>query len=73
MGLRLLHTADWHLGHTLHGVERDFEHASFVEWLLDTLERERIDAVLVSGDIFDAANPPASATALWYRFLAQAW
>jgi len=73
MALRLLHTADWHLGHTMHGVERDFEHASFVDWLLDTLERERIDAVLVSGDVFDAANPPASATALWYRFLAQAW
>jgi len=73
MSLRVLHTSDWHLGHTLHGVERDLEHASFIEWLLETLERERVDAVLAAGDVFDAANPPASATALWYRFLAQAW
>lgn len=73
MALRILHTSDWHLGHALHGCERTFEHAAFVEWLLEVVLRERVDAVLISGDVFDAANPPAGATALWYRFLAQAW
>jgi DNA repair exonuclease SbcCD nuclease subunit len=63
----------WFKGATATSARAEFyQHVSFVDWLLDTLER---DAVLVSGDVFDAANPPASATALWYRFLAQvaAW
>jgi len=71
--LRLLHTADWHLGHTLHGRERTREHVAFLEFLLEALEAERADALLVAGDVFDAANPPASAVALFYRFLAKAW
>ena len=73
MALRLLHTADWHLGHTLHGVERTYEHEKLVAWLLDTIGRESVDAVLVAGDVFDAANPPTEAHALWYRFLVEAW
>ncbi len=73
MSLRLLHTADWHLGHTLHGIERTYEHEKLVAWLLDTLEAEAVDAVLVAGDVFDAANPPTEAQALWYHFLVEAW
>jgi exonuclease SbcD len=72
MALRLLHTSDWHLGHVFHGVEREYEHRIFLDWLLDTLEAEAIDALLIAGDVFDAANPPASATKLWYHFLGQA-
>lgn len=70
--LRILHTSDWHLGHTLSEVPRVEEHASFLEWLLDTLEREEIDALLVAGDVFDTANPPAEAQQAFYRFLARA-
>ena len=70
--VRILHTSDWHLGHALHDLPRDREHAGFLRWLLDTLDAEAIDAVLVSGDIFDAGNPPASALAAWYGFLAEA-
>lgn len=73
MALRLLHTADWHLGHTLHGIDRTHEHERLVEWILDAVVREEIDAVLVAGDVFDAANPPTEAQALWYRFLVEAW
>lgn len=67
--MRILHTADWHLGARL--VERDRlpEHAAFLEWLLDTLRSEKIDALLVSGDVFDAANPPQDAVALYFDFL----
>jgi len=71
--LRLFHTADWHLGHTLHGVERTYEHERLMAWLLQTIERESVDAVLVAGDVFDAANRPTEAQALWYRFLVEAW
>ncbi len=73
MKLRLLHTADWHLGHSLHGLDRTGEHADFLAWLLDTLESESVDGLLVAGDIFDAANPPATALAAWYGFLVDAW
>ncbi|MFM7603980.1 MAG: exonuclease subunit SbcD, partial [Prosthecobacter sp.] len=67
--MRILHTADWHLGARL--VERDRlpEHAAFLDWLLDTLRSEKIDALLVSGDVFDAANPPQDAVALYFDFL----
>jgi len=70
--MRLLHTSDWHLGQTLHNYERTYEHQCFLDWLLDTLEREAIDVLLVAGDIFDNANPPASAQRQLYRFLQQA-
>ena len=69
--MRLLHTSDWHLGHALHDLPRDREHAAFVAWLLDTIEAEAIDSVLISGDVFDAGNPPARALAQWYGFLAE--
>ena len=67
--MRILHTADWHLGARL--VERDRlpEHAAFLDWLLETLRSEKIDALLVSGDVFDAANPPQDAVALYFDFL----
>ncbi|MEZ5388114.1 MAG: exonuclease SbcCD subunit D C-terminal domain-containing protein [Prosthecobacter sp.] len=67
--MRILHTADWHLGARL--VERDRlpEHAAFLDWLIDTLRGEKIDALLVSGDVFDAANPPQDAVALYFDFL----
>ena len=67
--MRLLHTADWHLGARL--VERDRlpEHAAFLDWLIETLRAEKIDALLVSGDVFDAANPPQEAVALYFDFL----
>jgi DNA repair protein SbcD/Mre11 len=70
--MRLLHTSDWHLGHSLHGVGREREHAAFLAWLVDTIEREQIEAVLVTGDIFDGSTPPAAAEAMWYGFLAAA-
>jgi len=70
--MRVLHTSDWHLGHTLHDLPRDREHNAFLAWLLDTLAAERIDALLIAGDVFDAGNPPASALAAWYGFLAEA-
>ncbi len=68
--MRILHTADWHLGHRLHGFDRGHEHGEFLRWLADLLVEHRVDLLLVAGDLFDSANPPASAQAAWYRFLA---
>ncbi|MGR5148782.1 exonuclease SbcCD subunit D C-terminal domain-containing protein [Photobacterium alginatilyticum] len=69
--MKILHTSDWHLGHQLHGYSRDYEHQAFLDWLADTLEQQQIDALLVAGDIFDTANPPASAWRMLYRFMAR--
>jgi exonuclease SbcD len=67
--MRLLHTADWHLGARLIERDRLAEHAAFVDWLIETLRSEKIDALLLSGDVFDAANPPQEAVALYFDFL----
>ena len=58
--MRLFHTSDWHLGQSLHGQERDFEHACFLDWLLGQLRLRQPDALLIAGDIFDTVNPPAA-------------
>ncbi|MDQ2697065.1 MAG: exonuclease SbcCD subunit D C-terminal domain-containing protein [Pseudomonadota bacterium] len=68
--MRIIHTADWHLGHELHGIDRNFEHRRFLDWLLETLAAREADALIVCGDVFDSANPPAVAQLLLYRFLA---
>lgn len=67
--LRLLHTSDWHLGHTLSDWSREQEHASFLAWLLDTIESEQVDALLIAGDVFETSNPPATALEQWFQFL----
>ena len=69
--MRLIHTADWHLGHRLHEVDRRGEHEAFLDWLVDTIHEREADALLMSGDVFDTANPSAEAQELWYRFLAR--
>lgn len=68
--MRIIHTSDWHLGHTLHGHDRGYEHRAFLSWLLEVCVQHSVDALIVAGDIFDAANPPASAQAMYYQFLA---
>lgn len=70
--LRILHTADWHLGHSLHELSRDKEHSAFLDWLLDQLEAHAVDALLIAGDIFDTANPPTRAMRAWFDFLRRA-
>lgn len=70
--LRLIHTSDWHLGQELHGHDRTEEHDSFLEWLLDQVETLEADALVVTGDVFDVANPPVPATARFYSFLRDA-
>ncbi|MBX2810887.1 MAG: exonuclease SbcCD subunit D C-terminal domain-containing protein [Myxococcales bacterium] len=70
--MRILHTADWHLGQSLHGVSRAPEHAQFLSWLLNQLEINAVDTLIVAGDVFDVATPSAQAQAQYFGFLAQA-
>ena len=68
--MKVLHTSDWHLGAVLHNEDRQEEHRQFLSWLLETMESECIDALIVSGDIFDVYAPSTAAQKLYYDFLA---
>ncbi len=61
---RLLHTADWHLGRTLHGRDLLTDQAERLETLLRVAADERPDAVLIAGDVYDRAAPPVAAIEL---------
>ncbi len=70
--MRIIHTADWHLGNCFHGHDRTAEHRHFLSWLLDTLAERKPDALLITGDVFDTPNPSAQAEELLYSFLQKA-
>lgn len=67
--MRIVHTADWHLGHSLHQQSRHEEHARFLTWLSTLIATEKVDALLISGDVFESANPPTQALRLYYETL----
>lgn len=69
--MRLIHTADWHLGQTLRGYRRDPEHAAVLEQLVSLTETHQPDAFLIAGDVFDTSNPTPEAQQLYYRTLGQ--
>lgn len=62
--MRILHTSDWHLGRTFHGRVLDDAHAAFADHLVGLVAAERIDAVVISGDVYDRAIPPNDSVAL---------
>ncbi|AMD01469.1 exonuclease SbcCD subunit D [Halomonas chromatireducens] len=70
--MKLIHTADWHLGQTFHGQERHVEHGAFLDWLLQTLEARQPDALLIAGDVFDVVNPSLRAQEQLYGFIVEA-
>ena len=67
--MKFLHTADWHIGQLFYNYERSHEHEAFLKWLENTLNQEQIDVLLISGDVFDNANPSAASIRLFYSFL----
>jgi len=68
--MRLIHTSDWHLGRTLHGVSLLDHQAVFLRWLLDQAVARQAGAVLVAGDVYDRAVPPLDAVELLDQTLA---
>jgi exonuclease SbcD len=69
--MRLLHTADWHIGKALRGHSRMDEHEQALAEVLDIARRENVDALLVAGDIFDTQTPNSEAERVVYRFFAE--
>ncbi len=62
--MRLLHTSDWHLGRSLHRADLREAQAEFLDALVGVVRSERVDAVLVCGDVYDRAVPPLDAVQL---------
>jgi exonuclease SbcD len=67
--MRLIHTSDWHLGRTLHGVSLLEHQEEFLDWLVRQAVAGQADAVLVAGDIYDRAVPPLEAVTMLDRTL----
>jgi exonuclease SbcD len=67
--MKVLHTSDWHLGKRLLHHERTEEHQHFLNWLLETIKDENVDALVVAGDVFDTGSPSNTALKQYYDFL----
>lgn len=67
--MKIIHTADWHLGQTFYGYDRGKEHELFLEWLCATVTERKADILLLAGDVFDTPNPSAEAQRIYYSFL----
>ena len=62
--MRILHTSDWHLGRSFGPVSLHAEQAAFLDWLVGVVVAERVDLVVVAGDLYDRAIPPTESVAL---------
>ncbi|MFM9048320.1 MAG: exonuclease SbcCD subunit D [Cyanobium sp.] len=69
--MRLLHTSDWHLGRSFHGTSLLEEQAQAMARIVELAREGEVDAVLIAGDIYDRAIPPAEAVQLFNDTLAQ--
>ena len=69
--MKILHTADWHLGLRLNKIDLIDQIQLFLEWLEDLVEKENIDCILHAGDIFDTKYPPQDAVDLYNKWLAK--
>ena len=67
--MRILHTADWHLGKNLEGHSRLKEQEAFLNDFVNIVEDKHIDLVIIAGDVYDTSNPPAQAEKLFYDTL----
>ena len=69
--MRFLHTADWHLGRSFHQASLVEDQAHVLNQLVELAIRERLDAVVIAGDVYDRAVPPADAVVLLDDVLAR--
>ncbi len=69
--MKILHTADWHIGKVLHKYALRDELLLFFDWLIELIKSEQVDLLLVSGDIFDLANPAVVDRQVYYQLLSR--
>lgn len=67
--MRILHTGDWHLGKNLEGASRMDEQELFLNDFVDIVEKNKVDLVIIAGDVYDNSNPPSRAEKMFYDTL----
>ena len=67
--MRIIHTADWHLGQFFYSKSRAAEHQAFLDWLLLQIAEHQVDALIIAGDLFDTGSPPSYAREMFNRFV----
>ena len=67
--MKILHTADWHLGKKLDRFSRIEEQIDLMNEIVEIAESENVDLVLIAGDLFDTFHPPTEAVDLFYKTL----
>ncbi len=65
--MKILHTADWHLGKRLNNYSRHEEQQIVLNEICEIANRENVDVVIIAGDLFDTFNPPNESTSLFYK------
>lgn len=69
MAIRILHTSDLHIGRRLYEKELADDQLNFFQWLTTLIEKEKTNALIIAGDIFDVANPSSEARKMYYELL----
>jgi DNA repair protein SbcD/Mre11 len=69
MSLKILHTADWHLGKKLYDYSLADDHRLFFIDLIRIIEKHEVDYLLISGDVFDLSHPSNESLELYYSFI----
>lgn len=67
--MRILHTSDWHLGRQFHGQSMEDDHAVVLEQVYEAITQHNPDVLIIAGDIFDRASPPARAVSQFNDFV----
>ncbi|MBZ9653087.1 exonuclease subunit SbcD [Psychroflexus montanilacus] len=67
--MKILHTADWHIGKRLHKTDLSQDFDLFVNWLCNYLRENPVDVLLISGDVFDFSNPSSESRSQYYKTL----
>ena len=67
--MKLLHTSDWHLGKSLGSISRHPEQVAVLDEICQIADSEKVDVILMAGDLFDTFNPPVESVELFYRTL----
>ena len=69
--MKFLHTSDWHVGRTLNGWSLLEEQEWAFQQIVDLAISEKVDGVIISGDLYDRAVPPVDAIKLFNKTLAR--
>ncbi len=67
--MKILHTADWHLGKKLYDFSRIEEQRAVLEEICQIADSQNADVIVIAGDLYDTFNPPTEATELFYQTL----